>query len=398
MPQWFKKNKFWIIWSLFTLLWIVVSFCITHLYGYWTRGLALLLASPLAIVGLYFSSKRTAVLESQNTIDSDRLLAETFAKSIELLGSEKKEVKQGAIYALGKIAETNPAELPVIVNTLCAFIRHNKLRQSNKAPKSDQTTDNLAIDIEAAVKVISTISKKIELEDGRSKRKYDLSNIHLSYADFSGANLSHFNLSDSVFKKCIFENVKFFNSNLVSSKFKGSNFKGAKFDEKTETKGADFKDTKVNEEMEAEGADFSKAKNHNWEEQLKLMYTRKSALNWCQKKYGNKPENIRASRLFKPNNASVKEHCWWVEFSESKMIKGESQNLLLQKDFDDDGEFHHLEIPNEFLIKNKDGLGYRQDIASFSFMISAEKDSFMDETRGKDKINLSEFIQKNNKG
>lgn len=392
MWQWLKKNKFWVIWSPLTLLWVFVSFCVALSNGDYTRGLALLLASPLVVVGLYFASKRTAALESQSTIDSDRLLAETFAKSIELLGSEKKEVQQGAIYALGKIAETNPAELPAIVNTLCAFIRHNKLRQL------DQTTNNLSIDIEAAVKVISTISQDRKWRDNQSEREHDLSNIQLSYADFSGANLSHFNLSDSVFKKCIFENVKFFNSNLVSSKFKGSNFKGAKFDEKTETKGADFKDTKVNEKTEAEGADFSKAKNHNWEEQLKLMYTRKSALDWCEKIYGIELKNIRASRLFKPNNASVKEHCWWVEFSESKMIKDESQNLLLQKDFDDDGEFHHLEIPNEFLIKNKDGLGYRQDIASFSFMISAEEDSFMDETRGKYKINLSEFIQKNNKG
>lgn len=371
----FKDYWVWV------LGYLAFAFAIVEFLENDTRGFAFLLTIPLVALGLYLANKRTDALTKQSETDSDRLLAETFAKSIELLGSEKKEVQQGAIYALGKIAATNPAELPAIVNTLCAFIRHNKLRQL------DQTTNNLSIDIEAAVKVISTISQDRKWRDNQSEREHDLSNIHLSYADFSGANLSHFNLSDSVFKKCIFENVKFFNSNLVSSKFKGSNFKGAKFDEKTETK----------------GADFSKAKNLNqtWqlkrEVTIKTMDTRKSALDWCEKIYDHELKNIRASRIFKPNNASVKERCWWVEFSESKMIKDESQNLLLQKDFDDDGEFHHLKIPNEFLIKNKDGLGYRQDIASFSFMISAEEDSFMNETRGKDKINLREFIQKNNK-
>lgn len=221
--EWGKKYKFWLIWTPFSGLWVVVSFCIASIYLESTRGLAFLLASPLVIVGLYFASKRTSALESQNQIDSNRLLTETFAKSIELLGNEQSAVRQGAIYALGKIG-TNKEELVVIINTLCAFIRHNK--PHSESLENVETLYSLPIDIEAAIKTIVKISSFIEKN---SDVTYDLSNIELKYADFSNANLSKFNLSDSNFHKCIFEKVKFHSSNLVGANFKGSDFNDSEF-------------------------------------------------------------------------------------------------------------------------------------------------------------------------
>lgn len=235
--KWCRKNKFWLFWVSITVIWFPVSFCIASYYTTSTRGLAFLLLAPLVVVGLYFTSKRTIALESQNEIDRNRLLTETFAKSIELLGNEQPAVKQGAIYALGKIANTNQEELTVIAMTLCAFIRHNKPALDSQNLKK---SNNLQIDIEAAVKVIVNISKKLP-KDGETK--YDLSNIYLTYADFSRANLSNFNLSDSVFKSCIFEKTKFQDSNLVNANFENSNFKGSKFNQNTELQKADFSKT-----------------------------------------------------------------------------------------------------------------------------------------------------------
>lgn len=233
-----KKYKFWIIWTPLSLLWVVISLCIVSVYGDSTRGLALLLTSPLVIVGLYFASKRTTALESQNKIDSNRLLTETFSKSIELLGNEQEAVRQGAIHALGKIAETNSDELTVIVNTLCAFIRHkqSKSKLLNNQSKPLKFYPNLSIDIEAAIKTIVKLSNKFELEDTR----HDLSNIILPYADFSRAKLVNFNLSDAHFYECIFDNVDFSNSNLIGSDFNRSNFKDAIFNKGTEIMKANF--------------------------------------------------------------------------------------------------------------------------------------------------------------
>lgn len=123
------------------------------------------------------------------------------------------------------------------------------------------------------------------------------------------------------------------------------------------------------------------------------MNTRQLAITWCQKKYGTKLKNTRASKLYKDKEASIKERCWWIEFNESATEKGEFQNLLLQKDFGG-CDFYHLEIPNTFLKENKDNLGYREKVAKFSLIISAEPGSFMVEKRDGGNVDLSVIYEK----
>ena len=264
-------KKYW----LYVVIYFIASFCITYLLESGTRGFAFLLAIPLVALGLYLANQRTEALLKQTKTDSDRLLSESFAKSIELLGNEAAAVRQGAIYALGKIAEDNDREREVITNALCGFIREkqsipDEYRETEGKPynfnaliKDIENTNNkenetekvvnplaffkeLSIDVEAAVKVLTKISrilnKEHEPNQPHQRRKYNLSNIYLIYADFSNANLSNFDLSDSMFDNCIFEGVKFYDSSLIGSNFKGSSFKNdaepdkkAKFDKKTET-------------------------------------------------------------------------------------------------------------------------------------------------------------------
>ena len=283
MRHWLNKYKFWLIWTPLTILWMCASFAIVSIYGNSTRGLAFLLASPLVIVGLYFASKRTIALESQNKIDSKRLLSESFAKSIELLGNKAAAVRQGAIYALGKIAEDNDREREVITNALCGFIREKQsipdeyretegklynfnalIKDINKINNKENEAEKvinplaffkeLSIDVEAAVKVLTKISRILNKEHKPNqpykRKKYNLSNIYLIYANFSNANLSNFDLSDSMFDNCIFEGVKFYDSSLIGSNFKGSSFKDdaepdrkAEFDKETEIMKADFSAT-----------------------------------------------------------------------------------------------------------------------------------------------------------
>ena len=200
------------------------------------------------------------------------MVAETFAKSIELLGHKEASVRQGAIYALGKLAgassDSDDDDLKTTVNTLCAFIRHNQPRReykkcekfNNLAVDIEKATQreyekcekfkNLGIDIEAAIKVIVKLSNKFKLDENLGETRYDLSNIYLPYADFSHAKLLNFNLSDSYFYEGIFENVDFSYGNLISSVFEESDFTGAIFNKETEIKKTDFSLTKgLNKEM-----------------------------------------------------------------------------------------------------------------------------------------------------
>lgn len=214
----------------YIVIYFVISFGITYFLESGTRGFAFLLAIPLVALGLYLANQRTEALLKQSKTDSNRLLAETFAKSIELLGHKEAAVRQGAIYALGKVAKENTGELVVITDTLCAFIRHN---QANSNSIATEINKNLKIDIEAAIKTIVKLSSDFKAGDENST-KYDLSNIYLSYADFSNAKLVNFNLSDAYFNECIFEKVNFSNSNLVGTQFIKADFTEVEFNKETE--------------------------------------------------------------------------------------------------------------------------------------------------------------------
>ncbi len=272
-PFW-KKYPLWLCVLALALIWFVLAVLLTLGFRESTRGLAYLLAFPLVVAGLYLAYERTQSLKKQNKTDGDRLLAETFARSIELLGHRKEAVRQGAIYALGKIAEDNHSELTAIINTLCAFIRHNRLnsqliaKQGNTSRSEEyDVSEHLPIDIDAAVRTIAKLTQSLNSEDDdKSKnKKYDLSNTHLFLADFSNAKLVNFNLSDSYFLDCIFENTNFSNSNLVSSVFHRSDFEKATFDERTDIMKADFSKTENLDEgiEEAQKDEETKFPEHN---------------------------------------------------------------------------------------------------------------------------------------
>ncbi len=188
-----------------------------------------ILGLPLVALGLYLSYKRTLALDKEGVTSTKRLTTDIFARSIKLLGDEKARVRQGAIYALGKLArEESSEQREVIMHTLCAYIRDKKLTNNEKGSTSDTEGSTSDIDIEAAVREIVKLSREIDLskeyeEEENVKslyNKYDLSNIRLKRADFGGADLSGFNLSDSCFEdECIFESVEFFGSNLVATDF-----------------------------------------------------------------------------------------------------------------------------------------------------------------------------------
>uniref|UniRef100_UPI001177ECCC pentapeptide repeat-containing protein n=1 Tax=Calothrix rhizosoleniae TaxID=888997 RepID=UPI001177ECCC len=58
-------------------------------------------------------------------IAEDKQITERFSKAIEQLGSEKIEVRLGAIYTLERIAKDSPKDHWTIMEILTAFVRHN---------------------------------------------------------------------------------------------------------------------------------------------------------------------------------------------------------------------------------------------------------------------------------
>jgi hypothetical protein len=60
---------------------------------------------------------------AQTEADRQRRIVETFSKAVEQLGSDKLEVRVGAIFALERISKESPDDYWTIMEVLTAFVR-----------------------------------------------------------------------------------------------------------------------------------------------------------------------------------------------------------------------------------------------------------------------------------
>ncbi|RCJ36987.1 hypothetical protein A6770_15295 [Nostoc minutum NIES-26] len=134
-------------------------------------------------------------------IAEDKQITERFAKAIEQLGSDKIEVRLGAIYTLERIAKDSPKDHWTIMEILTAFVRENApLKAENTKPLihnwlNDKTAEaqqnpKICTDIQAALTVIG----RREFENDPENQRLDLRNI-----DIKGANLFQANLQKAIF-------------------------------------------------------------------------------------------------------------------------------------------------------------------------------------------------------
>ena len=225
-------------------------------FGYFVGTLGV---GPIAI---YLASVRTKVAEDQlltdrskheterEKVSNDRIKSvnETFAKSIELLGSKEIAVKQGAIYALARLSKLEKDTLHgTIVKIFVSFVRdqskplslpiHPLISTVTRGDAESETGSsveimplditNLPVDVETALYAIRDRDSGNEYEikkHGEAKAEsvgylFDMSNSKIFNADLDKSNFRGFNLSDTSFIGCSFVDANFANANLVSSVF-----------------------------------------------------------------------------------------------------------------------------------------------------------------------------------
>lgn len=189
-------------------------------FANWMRSMGLFAGAVIAApVGLYLARQRTDTLMQQTKNDGKRIISEEFSRSVTLLGYDKASVRQGGIYALGRLAKDNEEMHDTIMKIICSFVRGTR----GTGEEKPITTPN-GTDIEAALYVIR--ERKI------TQSHFDISNSILENGDLSEANLAGFNLSDIQAIGCIFKGTNFTKANLVSAKFGGGcDFDDAKFDQ-----------------------------------------------------------------------------------------------------------------------------------------------------------------------
>src|ERR1700733_5297753 len=105
------------------------------------QGNLLALAAGLAGFGALIFTARTFILQrrtleltQQDQQDTHRLteqgqVTDRYIKAIEQLGSDKLDVRVGAIYALERIARDSAADHPTVIEVLAMFIREHSREQ-----------------------------------------------------------------------------------------------------------------------------------------------------------------------------------------------------------------------------------------------------------------------------
>jgi uncharacterized protein YjbI with pentapeptide repeats len=132
------------------------------------------------------------------TLSREGQVTDRYTKAIEQLGSDKLDVRIGAVYALERIARDSATDHPTVMEVLAAFIREHSREQWPSAVTDESAPDapvrSTRPDVQAALTVIGRRDPR------RDRRRIDLSGANLSgasltRADLSGANLSKADLS-----------------------------------------------------------------------------------------------------------------------------------------------------------------------------------------------------------
>lgn len=170
-------------------------------------------------------ANRNAQIAADNLkVSEDKQVTERFAKAVEQLGSDKVEVRLGAIYALERIARDSRKDHWTIIEILSAYARERSPREVEADSPSTDDEDKgppkktVTVDLQAVLTVI-----------GRRKVEFDpeVAWVDLSNARLEGAKLLRANLQNVSFMGSALRSNYFWEANLKRSTFSGANLMGS---------------------------------------------------------------------------------------------------------------------------------------------------------------------------
>ena len=119
----------------------------------------------------------------------------------------------------------------------------------------------------------------------------------------------------------------------------------------------------------------------------KKMTTVQLGRQWLRKHYPNEAnERFRLSKFYKEPNH------WWFTFSCDFFRKRGLLNILLQKR-ENSADFYFLRVPFAFFRDHQNGFDVRIDGKRFDLQLSADKKSWLTDTRGTGNVDFAEFVQ-----
>src|SRR6266404_28227 len=150
------------------------------------------------LTGLFFTWRNIQITQqtafnslkiSQETLraSEEARLTERFANAIDQMGSEKAEVRLGAIYSLERIAQQSKTHHWPIMEILSAYLRH-------KSPRENESSAEAVPQYTTEVQAICKIIKRRRTEHEEAGQYFDLGGTYIGKVDLSGAKLRRANL------------------------------------------------------------------------------------------------------------------------------------------------------------------------------------------------------------
>lgn len=206
-----------------------------------SSGLKLATGVGAATAGL-LAWGRLDLSRQQHRLDEQSKQDERFARSVELLGSENRSVRLGALYALEALAKDGYAN-QTIYDVITAYAR------SATVDTFDLGTEALAIQDDAEGEVLPELRSDPptaeDLEAAitvclRSPRetRLDLRGVTISsrtFGDLSATNLAGSHLVDCRFENGLLSGVSFVGANILRARFKSLSVEDCRFEGATLT-------------------------------------------------------------------------------------------------------------------------------------------------------------------
>ena len=204
--------------------------------------------------------------QEQTNADRQRHITESFAKAVELLGSNKLEVRLGGIYSLERISKESPDDYWPVMETLTAFVREHSTRNEPdrkaqdvgqrvsqrayflwleagcpdggaeehwaEAVKQDELGKPPTADIAAVLTVIKRRTEQSQERERANAWRLDLAGailkqanlvkMRLEGADLTDARLQGANLMGAHLDGAFLEDARFDGAILIDTHFKGA--------------------------------------------------------------------------------------------------------------------------------------------------------------------------------
>ncbi|HEV2665995.1 MAG TPA: pentapeptide repeat-containing protein [Blastocatellia bacterium] len=198
----------------------------------------------LVLLGLYATFRNLEIARENLRVAEEGKLTERFSKAVELLGSDKLDIRLGGIYALERIARDSLKDHWTVMEVLTAFVREQSRKEyrgcipglSEPSSSIDIIEDDLTLreDIQAALTVIGRREwSKVERphQELNLMQAY-LGKVFLYDANLRNANLFKTNLQQSILfrtdlRKAILADAILIGADLNYAKLNGTNLQFA---------------------------------------------------------------------------------------------------------------------------------------------------------------------------